>query len=155
MRAWWRVSKWHYSSKQIVTPIKWKEYASLIHTKWTGKRWRMSSYTVFNLFVLPEDSADCRASTWQEETMKLMINRFQRLIVCIIVPDNHCSPLWMINISKTVGKASVQKPIFSALSHNYGRPSDVSQLIRIIAFKHICCLCFFTTKATSQLYPYR
>ena len=67
VRAWWRVSKWHYSSKQIVTPVKWKEYASLIHTKWTGKRWRMSIDTVLNLLLLPEDSADCRASTWQEK----------------------------------------------------------------------------------------
>ena len=53
MRAWCRVSKWHYSSKQIVTPIKWKEYASLIHTKWAGKRWRMSIDTVLNLLLTP------------------------------------------------------------------------------------------------------
>ena len=82
----------------------------------------------------------------RKETIKpatLLINRFQRLIVCIIVPDNHCCPLWMINISKTVGKASARKPIFSALPDNYGRPSDVLQLIRIFAFKHmtLCRIC--------------
>ena len=95
-----------------------------------------------NLMVLPEDSVVCGSSRVfinmlleekKQWSLPSMINRFQRLIVCIIVPDNHCSPLWMINISKTVGKASVQKPIFSALTRNYGRPSDVLQLIRIIA----------------------
>ena len=126
------------------------------HLKWAGKRWRMSIDTVFNLFVLPEDSADCRAGTWQEKQWSWWSISSKDLLFALLSPTiivPHFGWSILAKLWERLPSQNQSFPHYFPHYYNYGRPSDVSQLIRIIVFKHICCLCFFTTKATSQLYP--